>query len=184
VAESNQPSDLELIDLIDAIVPTEFSGAAWRVLPGNRNPLQGHPSHGRWDPGKFNVLYTSLAREGAIAEIHFRYIQEPVRPSKIAFNLYELEIGKISTLKLVDINQLIALGVDIESYQNAKYDRTRKIAQIANQIGYDGIIAPNARWDCNNLILFTDRLAPDALVAKTPQQIDLAKWKVKQRKMK
>ena len=53
----------------------------------------------------------------------------------------------------------IALGVDPSRYREILYEPTQAIADAADFLGFDSIIAPNARWSCNNLILFTDQIA-------------------------
>ena len=46
-------------------------------------------------------------------------------------------------------------------------------------LGFDSIIAPNARWSCNNLILFTDQIAPKDIEVVESFTIDWAEWRKK-----
>ena len=57
--------DLKLLDALDALPRIPFEGTAWRAVRERRDPLQGHPSGGRWDLGTFDVLYTSMEPNGA-----------------------------------------------------------------------------------------------------------------------
>lgn len=41
--------------------------------------------------------------------------------------------------------------------------RPQEIAETAHFIGSDGLIVPNARFDCLNVVLFCDRVPPDAI---------------------
>jgi hypothetical protein len=59
--------DLELLDALDAKERVPFEGIVWRIVREGRDPLQGYPSGARWDPGTFDVIYTSMAREGSLA---------------------------------------------------------------------------------------------------------------------
>jgi RES domain-containing protein len=52
--------DLELLDALDKQPRLAFEGTAWRLVREGRDPLQGHPAGARWDPGAFDVIYTSL----------------------------------------------------------------------------------------------------------------------------
>ena len=168
--------DLRLLDALDALERTQFEGAAWRAVREGRDPAQGHPSAGRWDPGTFDVLYTALEPDGAMAEIHFHLSRQPVFPSKIRYHLHELAIRTGRTLRLADMRTLVSLGVDDSRYQEILYARTQEIGDAAHFLGFDGVLAPSARWPCTNLVLFTDRFAPDDLKAMSSSAVDVAIW--------
>ena len=51
-----------------------------------------------------------------------------------------------------------------------------EIALDARHLGFDGIIAPNARWPCLNLTLFTERCAPEQFGTITSKPVDLREW--------
>jgi hypothetical protein len=34
---------------------------------------------------------------------------------------------------------------------------------VAHFLGFDGLIVPSARYDCLNMVLFGDRIGPEAL---------------------
>ncbi len=60
--------DRRILDALEAIDPERFAGEAWRVTRKGRDPLRGSAADGRWSPGggEFEVLYTSLERDGAL----------------------------------------------------------------------------------------------------------------------
>ena len=71
--------DRELLDALEALAPETFDGDVWRVAREGRDALLGASAGGRWSPsGGFEVLYTSLDAEGALAEIGYRLSLEPV----------------------------------------------------------------------------------------------------------
>ena len=137
----------------------------------------GSPSGARWDPGTFDVLYTALARDGALAEIHFHLSRQPVFPSKIRFHLCELSVRVEGLLRLPDMTALERLGVQRASYADLLYARTQEIGDAAQFLGFAGMIVPSARWSGLNLVLFTDRLAPEALSARSHEAVDWAAWR-------
>jgi len=47
--------------------------------------------------------------------------------------------------------------------RNKEYTRTQQIGETANFLGFSDIVAPNARWECDNVVLFCDRLEGDDL---------------------
>ena len=175
--------DLDLLDALDACTREKFSGKVWRVAREGRDPLLGAASKSRWCDGAFDVLYTSFERDGALAEVHAYLTLQPVFPSKIRFRDYEIDAATEKTLVFADLAALGRIGVEAATYRERDYSRTQPIADAAFFLGFDGLTAPSARWACQNLVLFTDRLAPDGL-AVTRQgaaPIDWSAWRKRAR---
>lgn len=175
--------DLALLDLIDACDRQEFEGGVWRVVRNGRDPFAGSASLSRWCDGSFDVLYTSLERDGAIAEIHALLSLQPAFPSKPLWRDYEIKVTTERTLVFADLSSLGPLGVEATSYRERNYAKTQAIADAAYFLGFDGLIAPSARWACRNLVLFTQQIAPDQIeVATNPTRpIDWDAWRKKTR---
>lgn len=175
--------DLDLLDLVDAFAREPFDGRVWRVVRDGRDPMIGAPSLSRWCNGGFDILYTSLERNGAIAEIHALLSLQPVFPSKPKWFCSELRVRAARTLRIADLGALQKLGVDTAAYRERRYERTQEIADAAYFFDFDGLIAPSARWDCANLMLFTGKLAPDdiEIVASAPEAIDWRAWRASRR---
>ena len=111
--------NVDLLDALERLEPTTpFVGQAWRTVREGRNPLIGHPSAGRWDPGIFDVLYTSLDAQGCIAEISFHLARQPVIPSKINFVLHSIKVHTKRTLTFFDLKELIPFGVEPQKYES------------------------------------------------------------------
>ena len=75
--------DPELLDALDAHKRTTFTGIVWRVAREGRNPLEPSHAGGRWDLGGndgYDVLYTALEPDGAIAEVAYHRSLQPVVP--------------------------------------------------------------------------------------------------------
>lgn len=174
--------DLALLDLIDSHDGISFGGDVWRIVREERDVLQGYPAGARWDPDTFDVLYTSLVREGALAEIHSHLSRQPVFPSKLRSVLHRLSVRTTRTLKIADLEALEGLGVSRETYASLTYDRCQEIGDAAQFLGVDGILAPSARWPCQNLVLFIDRLDPGDLQLVESEPIDWQVWREMQRK--
>lgn len=173
--------DLQLLDRVDALARHRYSGALWRVVREGRDPLQGGRSSSRWCNGEFDLLYTSMERNGAIAEMHALLSLQPVFPSKISFQCYKLSVHVERTLQILDVADLAPFGVDISRYRDRSYERTQAIADAAYFLGFDGLLVPSARWACTNAVLFTDRIAPDKLSLDdtATSDIDWTEWRRK-----
>jgi hypothetical protein len=174
-----RPRDLTLLDALDAMPREAFDGRVWRAVPEGRDPALGRAALGRWGDGSFDVLYTSLDRDGAVAEIHEYLNLQPVFPSKPPWRLIDLSVRARRTLRFADLAALKPLGVDIDAYRKRDYARTQEIADAAYVLGFDGLIAPSARWACANLMLSTSHLAPDdiEIVAGPGERIDWPAWR-------
>jgi RES domain len=183
-ADPRRARDLRLLDAVDAFTREPFSQPVWRVAREGRDPILGAPSLSRWCNGAFDVLYTSLEREGAIAEIHALLSMQPVFPSKIRFYVHRITVTAQRTLRLADLPALGKLGVDVSRYRERDYSRTQPIADAAYFLGFDGLIAPSARWACLNAVLFTDRISPGEIqVAETEAgPVDWKAWRKRARK--
>jgi hypothetical protein len=171
--------DLGLLDAIDAFKRELFAATVWRVVREGRDPVLGAPSRSRWCNGSFDVLYTSLERDGAIAEVYSLLSLQPVFPSKVRWKSHPIEVSATQTLRLADLPTLARLSVDVARYRDRAYERTQEIADAAYFLGFDGLVAPSARWSCANLVLFTDRLAPEQIgIGKAPAAaIDWDIWR-------
>jgi len=180
---SRKRRDNNLIDAIEAIEPVEFSGSVWRVVGSGKNPVQCSRSGGRWDDGTFDVLYTSEKRKGAIEEMRFHLLRgQPVIPSQVRYRLFEIELALDRSLKLLDIKALAAIGLDTSrfgqlSYQErkAEYPRSQDIGEVAQFLDFDGLVVPNARYKCCNVVAFCELVKPSSLaVASDHGEIDWA----------
>jgi RES domain-containing protein len=165
------PRDSRLIDALEVFPHTPFKATVWRVVHEDRDVTQCNASGGRWDDGSFDVLYTSLDRDGAIAEMHFHLLRgQPVFPSRARFKLYELRVALNAAMRLPTLPELASLGLDTGRYgqlayagRMAEYPRTQQIAEVAHFLDSDGLIVPSARWPCTNLVVFCDRIEPGAV---------------------
>jgi RES domain-containing protein len=176
---ARKPRDPALLDALDAFGRISYTGETWRVVRHGRDPLQGSASGGRWDPTLFDVLYTSLAPDGAVAEVHFHLSRQPVFPSRIRHGLHRIRVMTAKTLKLPDLDAMVALGIDPARYREILYEPTQEIGDAAYFLGFDSIIAPNARWSCDNLILFTDQIAVAQLEVIESSEVNWTAWRKK-----
>ncbi|MCH6588100.1 MAG: DUF692 family protein, partial [Proteobacteria bacterium] len=69
--------DHRLLDALGTLEPEPFEGVVWRVVRDGRQPLEASNARGRWSPGHFDVLYTSLEPDGARAEAYFHLARQP-----------------------------------------------------------------------------------------------------------
>jgi hypothetical protein len=149
-----------LLDALDSIQGEKFEGEVWRVTWAGRDPLAGSSSGGRWSPDNaFEVLYTSLKRDGALAEIYFHLSRAPVfSSSHMLINRIAVSLSNVLRLSA---EQLQEIGVADPLATRIDYEKSQPIGSAAHLLEFDGLIVPSARWDRSNLILFPEKIASD-----------------------
>jgi hypothetical protein len=93
------------------------------------------------------------------------------------YHLYRIRARVGKTLRFADVSQLRPLGVEEARYREVLYHRTQEIGDAAYFLGFDGLIAPSARFACLNLVIFTDRVAPEDLETTSHEVIDWRGWR-------
>ena len=172
------PRDRDLIDKLEQLETRSFEGRVWRIVREGRDPTLFFSGGNRWDDGTFDVLYTSLLREGALAEMRFHLSRgQPVIPSKIRFRLHELEIKVDGVLDLTQAELLARVGINMGNFgrppyleRHGEYEACQKVAEAVHFLGSDApedpsaILVPNSRHESENLVLFGDHIGPGAVV--------------------
>ena len=69
--------------------------------------------------------------------------------------LHTLQVTAHRTLRLLRVD-LLKMGVPASELTRVNHPRTQQIGAAVEFLGCDGLIAPSARWACDNLILFPD----------------------------
>jgi RES domain-containing protein len=164
------------LDAIDKLDRVPFEGTVWRAVRESRDVLQASPVGARWDPALFDVLYTSLERDGALEEIYFHLSRQPVFPST-PFLIHRLRLRATQLLRVTDPAHLEKLGVNLSTFGTMDYTRTQAIGDAAFFLGFCGLIVPSARSKAQNLVVFSDRLAPDDLEVQESEPIDWKAWR-------
>lgn len=170
--------DDRLLDALGEMSGQSFSGTMWRVVRVGRSYIDGSRGAGRWNPSSLSVLYGAQEANGAIAEIHYHLNRgQSVFPSRMRHELVELRIKTSATLRLADMDALRHLDVDVSRYKEMLYWRTQEIADAAAFMGFDGIIAPSARWRCQNIVLFLDELDLDDIEYVKSDPVNWRDWR-------
>ena len=154
-----------MLDALEAVGQAPYAGTVWRSVREGRDPLACWRSGGRWDDGTLDVLYTSETRQAAIAERRFHlYRGQPVPPSRVRYELYELRVSLEAVMRFPDLEALSTVGLETGRYGQLsyrelqrEYPRSQEIAEACAFLGADGLLAPSAREPAsNNLIVFCE----------------------------
>jgi hypothetical protein len=69
------------------------------------------------------------------------------------------------------------LGIDPKSYAALQYARTQEIGDAAFFLGFDAVVAPSARREALNLVIFTDRLEAADMDVEQSEPVDWKAWR-------
>ena len=174
--------DPELLDRLQALPVEAFKGKIWRMARAGRDPLIATSPKGRWDDGSFEVLYTALSPDAALAEVHFHLTRsQPVFPSTLQIHLHEIETEAAKAYVFQSVEGLAPFGVDASQYGGLEYSRlqeeysvTQRIGEAAHFLGADALIVPSARWPEQNLVVISSAAGLWHIRDHGPQ--DLKAW--------
>ena len=177
--------DVETLDLLTSLTRHALDVTVWRMVrAGRRSTLASRPK-GRWDDGSFDVLYTACDRDGACAELHYHLtFGQPVFPSLLKVHLHELRVRLASAFVFEGLEALSVFGIDPQRYGSLDYARlreeyapTQKLGEACHFLGADALLVPNARWACQNAVLFPANMGEHTLQpVKDHGPIDLRTW--------
>lgn len=171
--------DRAVLDALESTETVALTLDVWRITRAGLNAIRGSAAPGRWSPGgSVEVLYTSLEREGALAEIGYRLGLEPVWPSRIAHEIHSIHVATESTLRFADVGVLETFGVDPARYSGFDYAACQALAAAAHFMEFDGLLVPGARHDSHNLVIFMDRAAAASLEVQSSESVDWTIWRL------
>jgi hypothetical protein len=171
-----------LLDQLSSLATERFEGEVFRATGASADPLAFSVHGGRWAPAARDgadvpVLYTSQAREGALAEVVSYLTQLTPLPLSRPLKVSRLRVSTAKTLRLARAG-LQWLGVEMARYGERDYARTQEIGAALAFLGLDGLIAPSARWHCDNLMIYqtNHRLPSERLEVLGAERVDWGEW--------
>ena len=175
--------DRVILDALEARESEAFVGEVWRVTSRGRDPLRGSTAEGRWSPaGEFEVLYTSLERDGALAEIAYRLSLEPVWPSRVQHEVHRIEARTERSLRFQDVASLALYGIEAHRYAGFDYGPTQALAAAARFLGFDSLIVPSARSAALHFVVFLDAVLDQGeLTVIESAPVDWEEWRQRRR---
>ncbi len=151
----------ELLDRLQGIDPTPWAGQAFRHMFGSYPPDAENTRGARWNPPGVAAIYTSLARDGALAEAEHQIAVQPIRPHARR-TIYTLELTLAGVLDLTDPELLLSLGVGPAELEADDMTACRQVGGAAHWLEHDGLLLPSARSSDTNLVIFPATRLPDA----------------------
>jgi RES domain-containing protein len=153
--------DPALLDAIESLGTEQLDDVTvWRHMFNDNPPELSNTRGARWNPPGLAAIYTSLARDTAIAEEQHAMDSQPLRPRARRY-VYELRVSAKRALR-INMSDLQALGLNPDDLESLDFTACQRIAAHASFLEYDALIVPSARADGTNLVIFVNELPADA----------------------
>jgi RES domain-containing protein len=147
----------DILDKLQAIEAVSWSGLVYRHMINDYPPERANTRGARWNPPGVAAVYTSLAREVALAEAEYRLGLEPFRP-RVTRKIYSIRVRLRSTVDLGSRADLEALGVLDEDLSSIDHTACQHLGGAVAWLGNDGLLVPSARAAGTNLVIFQTHL--------------------------
>jgi RES domain-containing protein len=150
-----------LLDALQAIVPEPWAGQAFRHTFADYAPDVENTRGARWNPPGTAAIYTSLTREGVLAEAEHQLSIQPIRP-RVKRTIHTLDITLSSVLDLTSIEALARVGIGPSELSADDMSACQQVGGATSWLNHDGLLIPSARSATVNLVIFPVNRGPDA----------------------
>jgi len=143
----------ELLQRLAQLDANSWFGEVYRHMFGSASPARDNTVGARWNPPEVAAIYTSVGPETALAEGNFYVTMQPLRP-QAQRRLHRIRVSLASVLDLRDWDLLQELGIEKASFGQPEPFRCKEVGGAVAHLGHDGLLAPSARDEGANLIIF------------------------------
>lgn len=169
-----------LLDALDAFEGVPFAGETWPSFAKVAILYTAVPPAAAAIATPLDLLYVPLEPDGALAEVHFHLSRQPVFPSRLRYGLHRLKLRTAKTLPTEGPRRAASARSRFAANREILYAASQAIGAAAYFLGFDSIVAPKARWSCDNLILFTNQIGPADLAVLDWTKVNCNEWREKQ----
>ena len=162
--------DEQVVEQVNALGTTKWSGMTWRYATQSRDPLSGEGARrfgGRWNPrGSFPVTYLSTALPTAMHELERLADAAGMTPFTLidrGYSLYSIEAYDIAVLDLRDTTALESLGLRRSDIADPDWTACQSVGHAAWFLEMQGVLAPSASGVGEILAVFEGRVRLDQL---------------------
>jgi RES domain-containing protein len=145
--------DEKAIRRLEAMNPLPWQGEVFRHMFGENLPDRENVRGARWNPAGVAAIYTSLEKATALAEAEYYINLQPLRP-RARRVVYTVKVSLASVVDLSRWDDLQTFGISPASFSAAEYNDSQHLGGAVAWLKHDGMLAPSARTQGTNLIIF------------------------------
>lgn len=151
----------QLLDRLQAVSGNPWQGRAFRHMFADYPPDAENTRGARWNPAEVAAIYTSLSRDGVIAEAEHQIALQPV-PPRVKRTIYEVDLTLANVLDLTAPATLNSLDLTTDDIAADDMTACQQIGGAAAWLEHDGILVPSARSEATNLVIYPAHREPPA----------------------
>jgi RES domain-containing protein len=150
-----------LLDYLESAALKPWEGIVFRYTVGGREPDRENTMGARWNPPGLGAIYTALARETALAELHHFVSGLVPVPSRMVLTLYEIHLSLQKILDLGSTRPLRQAGLTDKELSSPDFGPCQRVGAAAQWLGAGGLLVPSARDRGTNLVVYPSGQPPD-----------------------
>lgn len=170
--------DEALVEAVNDLSATEWTGLAYRHTRQGRDPLSGAGARrhgGRWNPLGRPTIY--LAQPVGTCVLEFARMAEatgaaPASLIRRGWQLHRVEVVGLPVLDLRSTESLHHVGLDVEDIGDDDWTACQTVGEAAHFLSYAGIVAPSATGSGLVVAAFEDRIEPGQLKVLGSELLD------------
>ena len=148
-----------LENALASLQSSAWSGRVYRVMLNDYPPDRENTQGARWNPPDVAAIYTCFEPAVCIAEIEYSLARQP-RPVKrdLRKTLYEIEVTLAAVVDLTPLlPHLDRIGIGSAQLFADNMKTSQEIGRLITWFGFDALIAPSARYEGRNLVIYPGR---------------------------
>lgn len=176
----NPGIDGDLLEKVDTVGPTIWSGQAYRYTTARRDPLSGAGARlngGRWNPKDlFAALYLAKPADTCLSELDRAAASQNLSVAtvlQVPYKFHTLTVHDVAVLDLRSEAAMASVNLTMANIESDDWGPCQKIGHTAWFLHFDGVFAPSAAGRGHVLTLFEGRLSPGKLSLSSSEELDL-----------
>lgn len=162
------PLDEDLVQRVNDVGSSTWSGVCYRHVAGRRDPLSGVGARlmgGRWNQPGVSAVYlahpigTCLAELDRLAEAQGVTASDLLRATP-GRTLSTIRVDQLDVLDLRDPQVCAKVGLELEDITDDDRTACQAVSQAADFLQFGGVLAPSAAGHGLVLAVFEARVAP------------------------
>lgn len=170
--------DEDLVDRVDELGPTPWTGLAHRHTSAGRDPLSGEGARrngGRWNPPGRPTVYLARPESACVAELVRLAERTGIAPEALVargWEMHDVQVNAVPVLDLTIEGALDHVGLEQDDIGGDDWSACQAVGEAAHFLGIAGVAAPSATGNGLVLAVFETRVEHGRLAPVETRVLD------------